>query len=58
MLGGCLKITIEHYDDKYTMETHDEIDLTELLSRLGNLIKAVGYSFTGELVIHEPEPED
>lgn len=53
-----MKITIEHYDDKYAMETHDEIDLTELLSRLGNLIKAVGYSFTGELVIDDQEPED
>lgn len=50
-----MKITIEHYDKKYTLECGDETVLPDLLRDLGNLLKLVGYCFEGELDIVEEE---
>ncbi len=46
-----MKITIEHYDKKYTMEFGDEVVLSDLIRDLGNLLKLVGYCYEGELDI-------
>jgi hypothetical protein len=53
--GENMKITIEHYDKKYTLECIDETLLPDLLRDLGNLLKLVGYCFDGELDIVEEE---
>lgn len=54
----CLKITIEHYENKYSAEISEESCLPDVLMTLKNMLKLVGYSFSGELVIDEPEPQD
>jgi hypothetical protein len=53
-----MKITIEHYDNKYTMECSDETTLSDLLRDLGNLLKLVGYCFDGELDIVDNEEQE
>lgn len=50
-----MKVIIEHYDNKYTLECSDEEVLPDLLRNLSNLLKLVGYCFKGELDIVEQE---
>ena len=39
-----MKITVEHYDNKYTVETHDDLDIYELAERFAGLALQMGYS--------------
>lgn len=51
-----MRITIEHYGNKYTCETeHDEITLTEVLCLFGGLLRSAGFSFNGEVDIVSQE---
>ncbi len=52
-----MKITIEHYDKKYSMEMMDETTLDELLRDIGNLLRLVGYCFNGDLDIVETDEQ-
>lgn len=38
-----MKITVEHYDEKYTCETADDISPTELLGLMCRFMLLMGY---------------
>jgi hypothetical protein len=47
-----MKITIEQYDHKITYEVpHNDVDLDEVVRMMEALLKAIGYSFSGNLEI-------
>lgn len=51
-----MRITIEHYGNKFSCETeHDEITLTEVLCLIGGILRSAGFSFNGEVDIVDPE---
>lgn len=39
-----MKITVEHYDNKYTVETHDDLDTYELAEKFAGMALQMGYS--------------
>lgn len=50
-----MKATFEIADAKFTGEINDEASLPEALMIISGLLKAVGYSFNGQLLIEDQE---
>lgn len=51
-----MKITIEQYDHKITYElNYDDVSMDKMLEILEGLLKATGYSFSGNLDILDEE---
>ena len=51
-----MKITIEHYNAKYSTEIeNDDVALPEALQLLSGLLKSAGFSFSGELQVVEED---
>ena len=50
-----MKATLELADAKFTGEINDEASLPEALMIISGLLKAIGYSFNGELMIEDQQ---
>jgi hypothetical protein len=54
-----MKLTFTQHDQTVTIETASEgQDLAEMCELFKQLLLGAGYSFNGEVVIHEPDSGD
>ena len=52
-----MRITIEHYDNEYSIKIPDETILPDLLEHLDALLKQIGYCYEGILDIVDMEDD-